>query len=141
MNVGEFVKKARKEAHLTQKELAKKTNLSRSHIGAIETNRYNPSLATLQLIANATGTYLPGLLGAAENLSMKVAVSNDNSELSNKKVQPATPSYYNDPEVAELADRLKNQPGMHMLFDASRNMTKQDIEAVVGLIKQFKGSD
>lgn len=52
-----------------------------------------------------------------------------------------TPTYYHSPEVAEIADRLKNQPGMHMLFDASRNMTKQDIEAVVGLIKQFKGGD
>ena len=51
---------------MTQVELAKKTSLSRSYIGDIEKNRYNPSVTTLQLIATATGTTTAFLLDGAE---------------------------------------------------------------------------
>ena len=52
LTLGYQIKQARKRAGLTQEQLAKLTNLSRPHIGGIETNRYTPSIATLQLIAD-----------------------------------------------------------------------------------------
>ena len=52
-----------------------------------------------------------------------------------------SPSYYVDPETAELADRLKNQPGMRMLFDASRKASPKDLEIAANLLKQLKGED
>ena len=52
LTLGYRIKQARKRAGLTQEQLAKLTNLSRPHIGGIETNRYTPSIATLQLIAD-----------------------------------------------------------------------------------------
>lgn len=61
-SIGERIKEARKSAGLTQLELAKKTELSRSYIGDIEKDRYNPSVSTLQLIATATNTPLEDLL-------------------------------------------------------------------------------
>lgn len=51
--IGERIKRYRKERGFTQKELAEKTNLSRSHIASIERNQYTPSIATLTEIANA----------------------------------------------------------------------------------------
>ena len=42
--LGDNIRDARKKAGLTQMELAKATNLSRSYIGDIEKDRYNPSL-------------------------------------------------------------------------------------------------
>lgn len=62
MSIGEKIKEARKAAGLTQMELAKKTRLSRSYIGDIEKDRYNPSLSTLELIAKATDTSLSALV-------------------------------------------------------------------------------
>ena len=62
MSIGEKIKEARKAAGLTQMELAKKTRLSRSYIGDIEKDRYNPSLSTLELIAKATDTSLSVLV-------------------------------------------------------------------------------
>ena len=53
--VGERIKFYRKEKGLTQKELAEKANLSRSHIAYIEGNQYTPSLTTLIEIAKALG--------------------------------------------------------------------------------------
>lgn len=63
MDVGKRIRDARKKAGLTQDELAKKTNLSRSHIGAIELGRYNPSLSTLASIAEAVDTPVSNLVG------------------------------------------------------------------------------
>ena len=51
--VGERIKTYRKEKGFTQKELAEKANLSRSHIASIEGNQYTPSLTTLTEIAVA----------------------------------------------------------------------------------------
>jgi len=63
MSIGQRVKQARKEAHMTQAELAKRTNLSRSYIGDIEIDRYNPSINTLEAIAKAVGVPTSQLVG------------------------------------------------------------------------------
>ena len=60
--LGINIKEARKKAGLTQMELAKLTNLSRSYIGDIEKDKYNPSLTTLKAIANALNQPLDTIL-------------------------------------------------------------------------------
>ncbi|RGS72040.1 LexA family transcriptional regulator [Mitsuokella sp. AF21-1AC] len=62
-SIGEKIRNARKDAGMTQTELAQKTSLSRSYIGDIEKDRYNPSVATLQAIAKATDVPVESLLG------------------------------------------------------------------------------
>ncbi|MSV25912.1 helix-turn-helix domain-containing protein [Selenomonas sp. WCA-380-WT-3B 3/] len=62
-SIGEKIRDARKNASMTQVELAKATNLSRSYIGDIEKDRYNPSVSTLQAIAKATNVPVENLLG------------------------------------------------------------------------------
>ena len=49
--------------------------------------------------------------------------------------------YYTDPEVAEYANKLKNNPDMRLLFDAAEDMTKDDIDYVVDLINRLKGNE
>lgn len=63
MGIGEKIKAARKNAGKTQLELSKITNLSRSYIGDIEKDRYNPSVNTLQLIAQALNCDVASFLG------------------------------------------------------------------------------
>lgn len=53
MNIGEKIKIYRKSNKLTQKDLAKKANISRSYLADIENNRYNASIETLKAIATA----------------------------------------------------------------------------------------
>ena len=60
--LGGNIRDARKKAGLTQMELAKATNLSRSYIGDIEKDRYNPSLSVLKAIAVATNTPLDTII-------------------------------------------------------------------------------
>jgi transcriptional regulator with XRE-family HTH domain len=90
-DIGGNVRNARKQARLTQAELAQKTNLSRSHIGAIETNRYNPSLSTLKVIADAVGVSVSTLVGgevpniSAQDGIFKPLINNPPTDLSPKE--------------------------------------------------------
>lgn len=74
--IGERIKEARKSVRLTQVELARTTGLSRSYIGDIEKDRYNPSISTLQLIASATGTPLEALIPSPQ---IQQTTSSENS--------------------------------------------------------------
>ena len=83
MSIGSKIREARKAARLTQVELAKKTRLSRSYIGDIEKDRYNPSLSTLKLIAKATNMSLSSLLHNEGEESLS-ATPNDGTVLAPK---------------------------------------------------------
>lgn len=49
---------ARKECHMTQKELAEKTGIDQSDISKIETGNANPALSTLKRLADGMGMVL-----------------------------------------------------------------------------------
>ena len=51
MSIGQTIKEYRKRRGLTQRALAKKIELSRSYLGDVESDRYNPSVKTLKKIA------------------------------------------------------------------------------------------
>ena len=53
MTNGQLLKKARKQANLSQKELAEKLNVSASMIGQYENDLRNPKFETLKKIATA----------------------------------------------------------------------------------------
>lgn len=59
----EKIKNARKKAKLTQRELADLIHLSQGYIGDIERGRSNPSIETLQLIAEALSVDVAEFLG------------------------------------------------------------------------------
>lgn len=63
MSIGSRIKNARREAGLTQAELAAKSCISRSYLAGVEGGRYNPSVDTLQKLAGALGTSSGALLG------------------------------------------------------------------------------
>ena len=48
------------------------------------------------------------------------------------------PGYYDDPEVAEVANRLKDDPDMKILFDASKKLSKGDLQFVIDMVNRMK---
>lgn len=50
-------------------------------------------------------------------------------------------SYYLDPEVAAMAEELKNNPQYRVLFDASRKVSKKDMEMIIDLVKRMAKED
>ena len=58
MNAAEIIIEARKLAGLTQKQLAERIGKPGSHLCKLETGKHNPSVATLEAIAEALGCEL-----------------------------------------------------------------------------------
>lgn len=52
-----------------------------------------------------------------------------------------TSSYYYDDEVAAIANEMKDNPGMRVLFDASRGLKKESIEEVRRFIEFQKARE
>lgn len=46
--------------------------------------------------------------------------------------------YYADPEVAAMVNELKNNAGMRVLLDASRDLTKEDLFELLDIINKMK---
>ena len=66
MTIGERIKKTRKDAHLTQKQLANKLNVSYVNIAQWENGRRNPKIETLQNLAKALNVSIGYLQGYEE---------------------------------------------------------------------------
>ncbi len=62
LEFGKYTRKIRKEQHLTQEELAFKTNLHSTYIGHIETGTYTPSIFVVWKIAQVLKMELSELL-------------------------------------------------------------------------------
>lgn len=62
MTVGEMIKDLRKKAGLTQSELAKKMNVSASHISQYECGQRNPSINQLKKFADALNVTLDNFI-------------------------------------------------------------------------------
>ena len=45
--------------------------------------------------------------------------------------------YYYDPEVAELAEEIKNDPDLRLLLDAKRSLSKSEMESIINITKSL----
>lgn len=63
MTIGQSMRKARKNAKLTIKELAEKSGYSRNNIQGIETDIHTPRISTVIDIADALGVSIDELVG------------------------------------------------------------------------------
>ncbi|MDL2212644.1 helix-turn-helix domain-containing protein [Bacteroides sp. OttesenSCG-928-N06] len=52
---GQIIEQARKEAHMTQAELAEKIGTNKSYISRVETGKTEPKVSTFYRIASALG--------------------------------------------------------------------------------------
>lgn len=115
MDFRERLKDLRKRKGLSQVALSERLGLSKSTIGAYETGDITPSLEALNTIADFFNVGLDYLLGEDDG-SM----------------------YYLQPEVAELAKELHEREEMRLLFDTVKDVSKEDIETVIKMIKGLK---
>lgn len=109
MSIGKRIKNLRKLNKLTQVELAKKANISRSYLADIENDRYNASVDTLKSIANNLNVNLSDILEESNNLSEpdlnekdKKSITNDLKVLMEEfKAGTDGTAYYNGQELGE----------------------------------------
>ena len=80
VDVGERLRKIRKAAKLTQKEVAEKVHMTQSYIAGIENNTHKPSLSALQLIANVLKVDISEFVGNSTTIQ-ETGLSTDEIDL------------------------------------------------------------
>lgn len=108
--------KLRKSKGFSQKQLADYIDVSPSLVGMYEQGRRKPSFEILEAIADCFNVNIDTLYG---------------------KEDVETP-YYLDPSVSEYAQAIKDNPDLRILFDASKDMSKDDIDFVINTIEMLK---
>lgn len=114
MEIKDVLKNLRKVKGISQVKLAEDLGVSAGIIGMYESGKRKPSYEALEAIAdyfNVTIDYLTG----RESGSM----------------------YYLDPEVAELANEMASRPELKALMDASRKLTKEDLEDLEKIVNKL----
>ncbi|CAM2076580.1 MAG: helix-turn-helix transcriptional regulator [uncultured Clostridium sp.] len=106
MSIGDRIKKFRKENRLTQIELAKSANISRSYLADIENNRYNASVEVLKAIAAALDISLAEILDDSINNTLTIkdnkCITNDLNKLMDEfRNSTDGTAYYNGQELDE----------------------------------------
>lgn len=110
-----YYKKLRK---MTNKSLAEATGLPEGTISRIASGETKePKLKTLRLLAKALDCTIDDLQTGGT-------------------VEP----YYLNQEMADIAQDIYENPNLRILFDASKNLSPEDIQAVVEIAKRIQAT-
>ena len=114
MNFAERLKELRKMKGLYQGDIADILGVTRQAVSQYERGEREPSYEVLEILADYFNVDSDYLLGK-ENRS----------------------TYFIDPEVAEIADFLHKHPDHKTLFEASKKLTDEDLQFVIGMIERM----
>ncbi|MBR0351693.1 MAG: helix-turn-helix transcriptional regulator [Oscillospiraceae bacterium] len=106
----------RERKGLTMTELAEKVGCTPSALSNYELGKREPKQELLIRIAEALDTNVDALLG---------------------REQVRDP-YEEEDELFGYLEELRTRPEMRMLFDTSRNMSIEQVKAIVAMIERFK---
>ena len=124
MTIGRNIYHARKLSGMTLEELSKHIGISRQTLSRYENGIIgNIPSDRIEKIAIALNVSPAQLMGWEE-------MSGNPEE-----------EYYTDPAVNEYAEQLRTNPKMRLLFDATKDMSKEDIDYVVDLVNRLKGRE
>lgn len=104
---------------ITQSDLSTMTSIRASSISDWLNDKYSPKQDKIAIIAKALNVSPAWLMGYDD-------ISNEESK-----------GYYDDPEVAQLANQIKNDPELRILLDAKRSLSKEDMESVINITKSL----
>ena len=132
MTLGERLKKYRLDKDLSMdnliSEFSKLYGLrpTKSMISRWENNLSEPTNSYLSAYARFFNLDLNKLLDIPRMSDASVSVEE---------------GYYTDPEVAELAEELRTNPELKVLFSTSRNLTKEQMQEAYDYIKYLKSKE
>ena len=108
------------ENHISASKLAKELGFSPATMSDWKRGRTTPKADKLQAIADYFNVSLDWLLG--------------NSDIREVKTKDG---YYTDPEVAKLANEIKNDPDLRILLDAKRSLSQDDMNSIINITKSL----
>lgn len=120
-------------------ELSERTGISRGALSSYISGRWKAKQGNLYLLAKALNVSPAWLMGY--DVPMTWQQPNPPTQDISIDIPTESQGYYNDPEVAELAEELRTNPDYRILFDASKNLTKEDIDTVLKIIEGLKARE
>lgn len=107
----------KKKLGLTNDDISEKTGLPTATISRICTGKTKePKYSTVKLIAEALDCTVDDLIGNGD----------------------AIKPYYFDKQTAELAQTLKENSELKILFDSTRDLNSQDLKTVIDMVNMLK---
>lgn len=113
----ERIKALCKERGMTVAELERQIGAARGYISKID--KHEPSVKKMAMIADRLGVTIDELKGKQEG----------------------DDGYYVYGETARIAQEIFINPGLHILFDAARDVDPSDLVIVAEMIKRMKGTN
>ena len=114
--MGNRIRDLRIAAGLTQEQLGEKVGLQKSAIAKYENGKTeNMKRSVIQKMAEVLGVSPAYLMGFEED----------------------TP-YYIDPEAAELAMEIANRKDLRILFDATRDISAEEMAVIIRMVEGLK---
>ncbi|MCI5683391.1 MAG: helix-turn-helix transcriptional regulator [Eubacteriales bacterium] len=132
MRFSENLKVLRKNSGMTQKELSQALGVALSTVAMWETGNRKPDLEMLQRIAKHFNVSVDTLFMENEELGDDYLLDSEMSA----RITPNTRHLNED--LAELREMLRTRPEVKMLFSASKNASREDIERTVAIIEALK---
>ena len=116
--MGTRLKELRLSAGYTGEEVGRMLQVSKSAISMWEKDLRSPSADLIERFADIYGVSTDYIITGRESNTPK--------------------GYYHDQEAAEYAEYLRTRPHAKILFSASKDMTKEDMEEAVRYIEYLK---
>lgn len=116
------------ERDMTQSELSRLTGIRVSSISDYLRGIYEAKQDKVFQIAEALRVNPAWLMGLDVSREWPTQESTDEN-------------YYHDPEAAALADMIKDNPRYRVLFEASRDLSKENIDFVIKMIENLPKGD
>lgn len=123
MSIGDNIKKWREARNLKQTDLAERIGVSDKTVSSWEINRTEPKMGMVEKISAALGCRKTDIIGGDEEET------------------PISAPYYLNDDARELAEFMFANPEYKVLFDASRNVKKEDIEFVKEMLDRLRGDN
>lgn len=118
----EKLNKLKKEKCLTNKKIAEETAISLVTIDNIFSGKNkNPTVQYLQKIAKVLGCTVDDFIEYDKDSPLA--------------------DYYERKETAKLAQELYENPDYRILFDATRDLSPEDLKAVIDIANRIKGTN
>lgn len=117
--MGSRLKALRKKYNYTGEEVGNMLKVSKVAIYNWEKDIRSPNPDVIEKLANIYEVSTDYLITGKESTSTK-------------------DGYYRDPETVEYAEYLRTRPEAKLLFSASRDMSKEEMEEVVNYIEYLK---
>jgi transcriptional regulator with XRE-family HTH domain len=121
MGINEIIRNRRIEKGLSMKELAERLGVSEGTISRWESGK-------IEDMRRSRIKALSEVLGIPLYILMEWDEPSQKSEITDSK--PDTVGWYQDPETAEIAQEIFQNPELKTLFDAAKDASPEDLKTV-----------